>query len=57
MEPKLIIALVTLGLLVFSGIIGSIIYCAFIIGARSEPKEDYYLIIHKEKHPRRNKNE
>ncbi len=57
MEPKLIIALVTLGVLVFFGIIGSIIYCAFIIGARSEPKEDYYLIIHKEKHPRRKNNE
>lgn len=57
MEPKIIIGIIALCIVSLGTIIGSIIYCAFVIGARSEPKEDYYLVIHKEKHPRRKNNE
>jgi len=57
MEHKIIIGSIALCALTLFVIFGAILYAIFSIGARSEPKEDYYLIIHKEKHPRSKKDE
>ena len=57
MEPKIIIGIIALCALTLFVVFGAILYAIFSTGARSEPKEDYYLIIHKEKHPWRKNNE
>ena len=57
MEHKIIIGSIALCALTLFVIFSAILYAIFSIGARSDPKEDYYLIIHKEKHPRSKKDE
>ena len=51
MDLNQILGLIALSVVVLGVIIGAFIYCAIIIGARSEPN-DYYLVIHKEKRHR-----
>ena len=51
-----VIGIIVLCALVFTIIIGALIYsiyAIFTVGARSEPKQDYYLVIHKEKRKRK----
>lgn len=58
MEPKIFIGIIALCALVLFVIFGAIAYsihAVFSIGARSEPQKPYYLIIHKEKHIRKDR--
>lgn len=54
-QPELIALSILLTFVALAFICGGIIYAAMIVGARSEPKEEYYLIITKSTYKRKNK--